>query len=494
MELIGLLSQSNQTPYLPDYDSIAIITPDTALSYKQLNNKISFSVEALVNLGINRGDKAAILGENSAEYVILILALWKLGAIPVPLNIRLLKNEIKELILFAECKLLLTGKTDKDIDNIPGVKLARFPIDEPDTIKQSENIQSGQPDKLIMSNTAVTIFTSGSTGKPKGVVLTFNNLLQSVHNGNKLFNHKPGDRWLASLPFYHIGGFSVIARNFIYGSTLIVPSSLKTEDLVSALNNLNPTLTSLVSTQLQRIMEAGCKPNLELRHVLLGGGFIETSLVNEALKRGWNVTKSYGSTETASFVTVLTAEEFKLKPQSAGKAILPNEIFIVDENKNILPCNKSGEIAIRAESVADGYLNNEEETKRKFSGRTFYSGDYGLLDEDGYLFIEARREDLIISGGENINPFEIEAEIMKYRGVNEVCVFGIKDKEWGDIIAAAIVSETDISIEHLREFLKDKLPPFKHPKRIFKLDELPKTELGKIMRGEIKERLKDSKI
>lgn len=494
MELIGSLSKpkGNHATHPTRDNFAAIITHSSTLTYKQLDERISSTVQLLIKLGIKRWDKAAILSENSAEYVILVLSLWKMGAIPVPLNTRLLPNELEELVSFAGCNFLFSNMSGEKTANIQNVHLHEFPLEEKaDKYLIDEKKAYYSPDKFKMSNTAVIIFTSGSTGKPKGVALSFNNLFHSAFNGNKLFKHQKDDQWLASLPFYHIGGFSIIVRNFFYGTTLIIPQSLKTDDIIYAIENFNPALASLVTTQLQRLMEAGCRPNPELRHILLGGGFIETTLVSEALKPGWNVSKSYGTTETASFVTVLTAEEFKTKPLSTGKAIPPNQILIVDENKNILPNKKVGEIAVKAQSVAKGYLNNEDENNKKFSGNIFYSGDYGYLDEDGFLFVEARREDLIVSGGENIIPFEVEVEILKYPGIKEVCVFGLEDKEWGQIVAAAVISDKKIIVEELKIFLKDKLPSFKHPKKIFILDELPKTELGKIQKGKIKERFKN---
>jgi o-succinylbenzoate---CoA ligase len=488
MELIGSLSKpdSNSNASSALKDSVAIITHDLKLTYSQLDEKISSTIQSLSGLGIKEHDKVAILRENNIDYVILILSLWEMGAIPVPLNIRLLPGELEELISFAGCDFLLTGEVNEDIKNIPGINQHKFPLNE-----NTDSYVTCKTGSIKMDNPALIIFTSGSSDKPKGVVLSFNNLLQSASTGNNLFNHQRNDRWLASLPFYHIGGFSIITRNFFYSTTLIIPQSLKTKDIIYAIENFKPTLTSFVTTQLQRLMEAGCKPNPGLRHILLGGGFIDAPLISNALGQGWNVSKSYGTSETASFVTALTPEEFKDKPLSAGKALPANEILIIDDNKNILPYGKAGEIAVKAQSVAKGYLNNEDLNNRKFSGNIFYSGDYGYLDEDGFLFVEARREDLIVSGGENILPFEVEAEILKYPRIKEVYAFGLKDKEWGHIVAAAIASEYNITVEELKEFLKDKLPSFKHPRKIFILDELPKTELGKIQKGKIKERFKN---
>jgi O-succinylbenzoic acid--CoA ligase len=486
MDIIGLLLNPKGIRE-KDWNSSAIITPRTEITYRQLYEKIYFTVQWLHSIGLKRNDKAAILSENSLEYVILILSLWKAGAIPVPLNIRLLPDELEELILFAGCNFVFIGNSEPGLKSIPGISLIKFPLHE----EQAGNYLfpnselSDFPDNNELENTALIIFTSGSTGKPRGVELTFNNLLNSAFNGDKLFKHRDNDRWLASLPFYHIGGFSIILRNFFFGTTLIIPETLTTEDIIFSIKYLNPSLASFVTTQLKRLLETGLKPKPVLRHILLGGGFLETKLVSEALNKGWDVIKSYGTTETASFVTALTAEEFKNKPFSAGKAIFPNQILIVDDNKNILPELKVGEIAIKAQSVAKGYLNNRDENNNKFAGNIFYSGDYGHLDADGFLYVEARREDLIVSGGENIIPYEIESEIMNYPGVKEVCVFGKEDKEWGHIVLAVIASDENIELKNLKEFLNDKLPSFKHPKKIYIIDELPKTELGKIRKGNI---------
>jgi O-succinylbenzoic acid--CoA ligase len=489
MELFGSLKKpdGSLTSNTEIENSIAIITPGLTLTYKQLNKKISSTVKLLNKIGLKSRDKAAILGENSSEYVILILSLWKTGAIPIPLNTRLLPDELEELVLFAGCNFVLTGNLQQGIKSIPGVSIHEFPFKEEKTenisIKKSKT--SGLPGKFQMNNPALIIYTSGSAGKPKGVVISFNNLYYSALNGNILFKHRNGDRWLASLPFYHIGGFSIITRSFFYGAALIIPKTLTMDEIIYAIENLKPTLASLVTTQLKRLMEAGYRPPSNLRHILLGGGFIEAELVSAAIKQGWNAVKSYGTTETASFVTMLSTEEFKTNPLSAGKAIPPNQILIIDENKNILPNGKVGEIAIKAQSVARGYLNNEDGNKKKFAGNIFYSGDSGYLDKDGFLYIEARREDLIISGGENIIPSEVEAEIINYPGVKEVCVFGKEDEEWGHTVAAAIASAKSITVEELKKFLVDKLPSFKHPRTVFILDELPKTELGKIKKGDI---------
>ncbi len=485
MRLIDLLSKNN------NQNKSAILSNKIKLTYLEFEGKISSIQEELLILGVGRQNKVAILSENSLDYVALIFALWRIGAIPVPMNVKLLPKEIEKQIEISNCRFLLLGNSINDKIKIDNVIIARMPASS-----KKSNIKFEEDIEFSVENTAVIIFTSGSTGMPKGVELSFNNLIQSAMTGDKIFKHRQNDRWLASLPFYHVGGFSIITRCFIYGAALIIPDSLEIESLKDSIENLQPTLASFVTTQLKRLIECGCKPNKEIRHILLGGGFMDPSLVGTAINEGWNVSKSYGTSETASFVTALTADEFKLKPHSAGKAIPPNEILIVDENRNPLTSMQLGEVVVKAQSVSKGYIGNKEESVKKFKKDIFYSGDYGYLDTEGYLFIEARRNDLIVSGGENINPFEIEKEILSHQNIEEVCVFGMKDEEWGQAVAAAIVTKDKsvISLNELKDFLKNKLPGYKHPKKIFILEMLPKTEIGKVQKEKVRELINNKQV
>jgi O-succinylbenzoic acid--CoA ligase len=320
------------------------------------------------------------------------------------------------------------------------------------------------------------------------VELSFSNLINSAKIQNSYLQHTGNDRWLASLPFYHIGGFSVLFRSLMFRTELILPNTLKIDSIIESIMAFKPTLFSLVTSQMKELVENNFWPNKELSHILLGGGYIESNLMKEAISNGWNVSKVYGSTETASFVTILSPEEFKLIPESVGKPIPPNEVLIVDENGKELPIEIEGEIAIKSPALMKGYLNDEEATKQKLKNNLYYTGDMGFKDTDGFLYVVNRRSDLIVTGGENVNPIEVEAMILNFPKVKEVCVFGIDDVKWGQRIAAVIVSKQkqQFKIEELKDFLQDKIASFKIPKEIFFVDELPKTELGKVRRDNIK--------
>ncbi len=475
MPSINAFLLRTQNPELP-----ALHTKDSSLTYSELKSRVGKTASILKELGISSSENVAVLGKNDTEFIILILAIWQVGAVPVPINLRFTQNEIMELLNFSDCKVLFATSNFSKMD-LP-VKVYSYPL----KIKSGNEYFSSE--ELSPDKTAAIIFTSGTSGKAKGVELSFNSFLQSAKIGNQLLNYSNDDRWLASLPFYHIGGFSIITRALLYGTSVILPASLNTEGLASALNNFSPTLASFVPTQLKRLIENNITPNEELRHVLLGGGHIEDKLFSSAFFDGWNVTKVYGATETASFVTALTRDEWLDKPKSAGKALLPNLIRIVNESRFQLSPGEIGEVAVFSPALMKGYYKNEEETVKKLSEGFYFSGDLGFLDEDGYLFIEAKRTDLIVTGGENVNPNEVEKILIEHDLIDDAAVFPLKDDEWGEIVAAAIVMKKKshrLTIDELEEFLKHDLANYKIPQKIFYEKELPRSELGKVLRSKL---------
>jgi len=456
-------------------ESPAIISETTELSYKELINKSSAVSNYLIQKGITQNSSVGIIADNSIEFILSIMALWNIGAVPVTINIRLTAPELERELNFAGIKFLLTNR---DVDLCDRIKIC---MDEYASLTQqgyfSVDMHSSSP--------ALIMFTSGTTGKPKAVVHSFNSLTNSLKIGLTFFNYQSGERWLASLPFYHIGGFQIFIRAFLTGSAVILPDEIKNEFLLNAMYEFRPTYASFVPTQLNNFIENGIKPVDSLKQVLIGGGFISQEIISRAKANGWNTVKVYGSTETASLITALKKDDDKIN--SAGKPLPSVEIKILNDKGRELAINQSGEIAVKSPTLFISYLNNEEEYKSKFIDDFYLTGDFGHLDEEGYLFVEARRTDLIISGGENINPFEIEEVLLSYSGIKEAVVFQLEDSKWGQIPAAAITLYEKISVEVLQTFLRERLADYKIPRRIFYLDELPKTPLGKIQKEKVKE-------
>jgi len=468
-----------------------ITAGEKTFSYNEVNIKATYLARILkYKYNISRGDHTVVISDNNFEFMLLVFALWKVGSIPVPLNTKLNALEIDNLLAFLSPRFIYVDPKIIINPSANAVAVKKDILFDEDN-SNYENIKwpfdNIIPDLFSQNETALILFTSGSSGKPKGVELTFNNLRKSFENCNSVLNQNSKDKWLASLPFYHIGGFSIIIRALLSGATLILPRSLKTEDLADEIKLRKPSLVSFVSAQLKRLLEAGIYPNKTLRYVLLGGGYFDDSLILQALENKWPIAKSYGSTETSSLITFLNCKTEKDKLPSAGKPLINNQIFIVDDKKKNLPANKKGEIIIKGESCSSRYFKNPEDSKNKFIDGVHYTGDHGFLDEEGYLFVESRRDDLIISGGENINPLEIEKLLKEFPGILNVSVFGEEDKEWGHIIAAAvqISPEKEASAEQLKEYLKTRISSFKVPKKFYFIDEFPLSPLGKLLKGKL---------
>lgn len=447
-------------------------------TYEQISAATKIIAEKMFAEGLVNQKFVPILTSNPFDLILSVICLWRNRAIPVPLNIHLRKNDLEDQINFLKAENIIYEANFTN--DFPSLK--KFFISN---IFLTDAIL---PTDFNTSDTVVLLFTSGTSGKPKAVPLSYNNLSAAFYAGNSIFNYSKKDSWYLNLPLYHIGGFSILTRAMLAGSSIILPASNKLDALKSNLEIVKPTLVSLVPTQLKRICESKIQPNQELRAALIGGGFSDDALLSQAANLGWKIYKVYGSTETSAFITVLTPNDFVRKLKSIGKPLNNVEIKIFDEERNFLQVNEVGEIGIKASSVFNGYLCNEPDSRSAFYDKFYLTGDFGFFDNDGYLYLENRRTDLIVSGGENISPFEIENVISQFQNVDEVCVFGFPDNEWGEVAAVAVITKDKrkINFPGLRIFLKEKLPSFKIPKKYFQVEEFPKSAVGKIKRSEVK--------
>ncbi len=452
-------------------DLTAIIKSDKSFSYKELFDKSNKIASVLHGEGIKKNDYIPLLIEDSFSFIKTTIALWNLGAVPVPVNIKLLDEEIISVIKDYSFNFLITYKNHSFKSQKNNLHIISF-----DDI-QTDGIQLKDFTIPESENEAVIIFTSGSSGRPKGVVHTFHSLSNNIINGNKILKHNEQDCWLASLPFYHIGGFQIICRSLFYGCSIVIPDSLQTKDLADMIVQQKPSYLSLVTTQLKRLINDKIKPDKSLKVSLIGGGFVDDDLIIEADKLGWKPFRVYGSSEIGSMITAISSEEIINKPQSSGRAFSNVEIKISDES----------EILIKSTSLFKNYLNDQKETSLKLLNGFYHSGDLGFLDRDGYLFVEARRNDLIVTGGENVNPIEVEKTLKQIPGISEACVFAKSSKTWGHLIAAAIVPEDpSLNEKNIKDILKQKLAGYKIPKHFYFVEKLPKTSLGKLEREIIK--------
>ncbi|MCF6268754.1 MAG: o-succinylbenzoate--CoA ligase [Melioribacteraceae bacterium] len=454
-------------------NSIAIIDDKRSVSFFELTSFINGTAKYYLSNGIKPKEYVPLLSNNSIEYVISIFALWRISAIPIPINTRLKDVEILSILKSINIsKVIKSQKFKKQLSETQSIEMK---IESNNDVLEYHNTANPY-------DTAVIIYTSGSSGKPKGVEITNNNLYQSYLSETKEFNFSSTDCFLTSLPFYHIGGFAIINRALLSGGTLVLPKSLKQDDIVKSMQKDNPTIISFVPTVLNRLIEIGTKPNENLRYLFLGGGPSSDSLIHSAFKNNWQIVKVYGSSETTAMVTACSGKELKAHPACAGRPLENVKLKILDESKRSVEINTVGEIAIKSNAIAKGYLNDISNWNDKIHDGYYLTGDYGFLDKENRLFVVSRREDLIVSGGENIDPREIEMLINEHSEVSESFVFPIKDDEWGQVPVAIIVLKKNSVLEKDMIFknLKLKIAAFKIPKKILFVTEIPKSALGKV--------------
>ncbi|MCC6802302.1 MAG: o-succinylbenzoate--CoA ligase [Anaerolineae bacterium] len=442
-------------------DASALMIGGQIRTYRQLDARVDDWCRRFAVLGVAPGDRVAALLPNDLGYVCLIHALARLGAVLVPLNARLSEPEQASQIEQAAAGCVI--RAADDLAQVEPAAYAAAPLD-------LDAVQS-------------IVFTSGTTGKPKGAQITFGNLYHSSLASAERLGTSPDDRWLCPLQFYHVGGLSIIFRSAIYGSSIVLPESTGTDGIIRALHNSQATIVSLVPTQLYRMLEAGFVPPPSLRLILLGGAAANPELVRRCIERDLPISLTYGLTEATSQVATATPEQVRAKPGSVGKPLADTTVRIVDdEGYEQLP-GIYGEIVVSGATVMKGYLGQPE------TNGAFRTGDIGYLDADGDLWIVQRRSDLIVSGGENVYPAEVEAMLRQHPAVEDACVVGVPDAEWGQRVTAMVVLREGaaLSVADLIAYSRERLAGYKQPRTIVFASALPQTASGKAQRGKVKE-------
>ncbi|GAB4451177.1 MAG: o-succinylbenzoate--CoA ligase [Anaerolineales bacterium] len=462
-----LSERAAQTPNAPALEFMG-----QKWDYETLNHWVESLAVQLESRGIERRARVAIHLANQPVYVALIHVLARIGAVAVPLNIRLTEAEIELQIEQSQCSCLIC-------DSELTVPVKRILVSE----LSSTPPQLPPQERPLLEPHAVQgiFFTSGTSGFPKGAQLTFDNHHASALASAQRLGVNSRDRWLLNMPLYHIGGMSIVFRAALHGFAIVLHPNFDVEAAHRALTNENITIVSLVPTMLHRLLEKdpAFKPSSSLRVILLGGAGAPVDLLEKALTLNLPLALTYGLTEAASQVATSTPAETRAKAGSVGKPLPGTTVDIVDESGKSLPRGEIGEIVISGRTVMHGYLDSKEPPKR------FHTGDIGYLDSDGDLWVLTRRTDLIVSGGENVYPEEVERALLKHPSVSEACVVGIPDAEWGQSVAAAVVLREPCSQETLIQFLREQVAGYKVPRRITFVEVLPRTASGKLKRAEI---------
>lgn len=450
--------------------------------------------QRLVQHGIKPGDNVAVLLPNSLAFVTLIYALIRIGARLVPLNTRLTPNELRTQILMTDCSTFICSASMKEVGQAACPETAsmlELP-DDPDglvswLIEQPVRANWQASSASTLDDIQAILFTSGTSGKAKGATLTYANHFWSAIASAFRIGIDPNDRWLSCLPLYHVGGLAILFRSCLYGTTVILHRGFDTHDVMNSIAVHKATLVSLVPTMLYRLLHENhsAKAFGSLRLLLLGGAAASRELLEDAQQAGLPVATTYGLTEAASQVATALPAQVKQKPGSVGRAQLLSRIQIVDQIGYPLPTGEVGEITVTGPTVMAGYYGDDQATRLAIRNSTLFTGDVGYLDSDGDLWVLDRRDDLIVSGGENVYPAEVEAVLRAHPAVHEAVVVGLPHPEWGkQVVAAVVVNHIGaVTQDDLSNYCRDHLAGYKQPKRFFFLDHLPQTGSGKIPRS-----------
>lgn len=474
-----LKARVNATPH-----KIALrIPPDQALTFSELDAQVNHACAFLIGLGVSKGNHIGVLLDNSLDYVSLLFASMRLNLVIVPINTRLSPTEIVGQVERADCKILLT-----DADRIAKIS------DETSVPVHLVDIQPvgiSLPESQINLDSIAAIFhTSGTSGVPKGACLTYGNFFYSAMGSAYRIGVQPNDRWLCVLPLYHLGGISVILRSVLYGTAVDLYPRFDLEAVNHTLTYEPITLVSLVPTMLHRLMQIRqAQWNSDFRLVLLGGAAPTEQLIEQCVEQNISVSTTYGLTEAASQVATALPEQVVKKPKSVGTGLMFSSVRIADEGGNDVPTGEYGGILIRGETIMQGYYKNEQATQKTIINGELHTGDIGYLDEEGDLFIVQRRTDLIVTGGENVYPAEVEAILIKHPSVENAVVFGVDDTEWGQRVSAVIQLYNHQTVEstELDTWCRERLAGYKCPRIYHFVGQLPLTASGKINRFAIKE-------
>jgi O-succinylbenzoic acid--CoA ligase len=334
------------------------------------------------------------------------------------------------------------------------------------------------------------LYTSATSGRPKGVLLSFGNHWWSAVGSALRLGVHGDDRWLAPLSLWHVGGLAIVWRSAIYGIPMVLHDAFDPAAVNREIDHGAVTLVSMVSVMLERVLAArrGRPFPPRLRCILLGGGPIPAALLAACRRMGAPVAATYGLTEAASQVATLGPDDAGRKAGSAGQPLLPTRVRI-DANGRPAATGEVGEILVAGPTVMRGYAGRPDETRRALRDGWLHTGDLGYLDAGGDLYVVDRRDDLIITGGENVYPSEVEAVLGTHPAVADAAVVGVPDSEWGHAVGAAVVlrPNASASVDELRVFSEGRLARYKLPRHVWFMDALPRSPGGKLLRRSIRE-------
>jgi len=469
-------------------------------TYRGFDAAASRAARMLHAAGVRKGDRVSLLLPNSAEYVIAYFACFKLGALAGPVNSLLKPEEIAYVVGDSGAKLLLVNT--EFLPRVEGLRERAGSLegvlvfDDWDAATAAHRGGAGDEWRdahLTREDEAVIIYTSGTTGKPKGCLLTHGNLLANARQISEWLGFAEDDRLLTVMPLFHMNAVSVTTMSALYagGSTVVSPRfsasrfwRVVSDYQVTSFGSVATMLSMLLATYPEGVPEGS--DTRRLRFAMCGSAPVPAEVLRRFEETfGCLVVEGYGLSESTCRST-FNPPDARRRPGSCGLPI-GNEMRVVDEEDRELPDGEAGEIVLRGANVFKGYYNNDEATRRAFRGGWFHTGDVGYRDAEGFFYIVDRKSDMIIRGGENIYPREIDEALYRHPAVAEAAAFGVPDELYGEEVAAFVVLREGASAtaEEIADFCRSHLADFKCPKTVRLAASLPKGPTGKVLKREL---------
>ncbi|MFP6584397.1 MAG: long-chain-fatty-acid--CoA ligase [Candidatus Hydrogenedentota bacterium] len=500
-----------RTQLNPDADFA--IFEDKTMSYREADEQSNRIANALLAQGLKKGDRIAYLSKNSMEYPVIFFGCSKAGVVPVPLNYRLAAPEWAYIINDAEAKLLLvSGEFAEGVDSVRGdlgnidtfVSVAANAIDGythfADWIA-SESTSSPSVE-VLPEDDVYQMYTSGTTGHPKGAVIRHSNIASHLYQFDASISRASGERTLVVAPLYHAAGGITFMVTIATGGTCYILEDFNPVETVRALSEEGIAHATLVPAMIQACLlmvpDVAERSYDNLKTIAYGASPISEETLKQAMNVfGCDFFQAYGMTETTAVLTVLPADAHERavngEPHlllSAGRAMLGTQLKIVDDDDNEVAVNTIGEICGRGPQIMRGYWNLDEATEKALQGGWMHTGDAGRIDEEGFLYVEDRVKDMIISGGENVYPREVENCLFQHAAIADAAVIGIPSDKWGETIKAIVVlkAEQEATEEDLIAHCRANIAHFKCPTSVDYIAELPRNASGKVLKRELREK------
>ncbi len=484
-------------------DKTAILFGDEDLSYLALNERIRACARMLGgSLGVRHGERVAFLGFNSADFLVLMFACARLGAMMVPLNWRLAPDEHAYILDHAGASVLLVepefeAGVAKIRDRLGACRMIGYGTTDDGWVSFEALLTTADgPDRDPRAgpdDPVLIVYTSGTTGRPKGAVLTQRALVYNAVNSAAAHDMTSSDVVFTNLPMFHVGGLNIQTTPALHaGASVILHRRFEPDATVATIRDRRPTLMILVPAMMQALIDHPAWPEIDfssLRCIGTGSTTVPKSVLRTFLDRGIPIIQIYGSTETAPIVIHQRIADAYAGAGSTGKAALHCEAEIRGADGTKLAPGENGEIVVRGPNIMTGYWNDADATAEVMRDGWFHTGDVGHTDEDGNFHVVDRTKDVIISGSENVYPAELEIPLDACPDIVEAAVVARPDARWGEVPVACVVRREDsmITKEQVLALYGGRLAKYKHPRDVVFMDALPRNVMGKILKYQLRE-------